>query len=119
MDGKQLISISLLIGRVITVTLLIQVARKQYRTLDTKSFPELHRLRVWLFTGTMIALFGNFIPILIDSYGVFNRGSFGLLLWYVYSNNITAILAAIAILGSIRLSERTKLKTDAVAKNRK
>lgn len=109
MTVNQYIALGLLLGRIVTVILTAMVIRKQYRVLKTKKYPELKMLRRNLMLGTIILLIGNFIPIVIDTLGIFNRGSFSLLLAYVFSNNITAILASFMLWYNIRLSERTKL----------
>lgn len=109
MNTNQKISLALLVGRLITVIIMFMVARKQYQVLKVQNYPELTRLRRTLFLGSLIVLAGNILPVVIDVMGVFNRGSFGLLLAYVFSNNFTALLGAYLLWYNINLAERIKL----------
>jgi hypothetical protein len=114
MNANQKISLALLIGRLVTVYFMLLVVGKQYRVLKARNYPELKRLRTTLLTGSSIILAGNIIPIIIDTLGIFGAGSFALLLAYVFSNNLTAMLAAYMMWYSIRISEKTEviLKAD-------
>lgn len=109
MTANQKIALALLIGRVIVLFLLSKVARKQWIALRSQEYPELRRLRIALLVGTVIIIAGNIMPVVIDVLGVFGKGSFGLLLAYVFSNNITAILTAYVMLYNLKLSEETEI----------
>ncbi len=106
MTANQYISIGLLLGRFISVTIMVTVIRKQWRSLRSKKYPELHPLRQRNLAGSIVLIAMNFAPILIDTYGVFGKGSFNLLLAYVFSNNLTAILYAYMLRSSLQLAER-------------
>lgn len=109
MTTNQYISISLLIGRLVTIYIMVLVIRKQRRALKSTKYPELRDLRKTLLVGSVILLLANFVPVLIDTLGLFNKGSFGLLLAYVFSNNLTAIFAAYMLWYNLRLAERIKI----------
>lgn len=109
MNANQWYSLLLLIGRVITVVLILKVVPKQYQQLKAQNYPQLQRLRNRLFVSSIILLVGNFVPITIDVFGLFNMGSFGLLLLYVFSNNITAMLSAYMTYTVYRISETTEI----------
>lgn len=112
MTANQIISLFLLVGRAATVALMVLVIRKQARVLHSKKYPELQQLRKWLLGGSIVILLGNLVPITIDLYGVFGKGSFSLLLAYVFSNNLTAMFSAYVMLYNLRLAERIKLDDD-------
>lgn len=97
MTINQKISLALLIGRMITVTFVGMTARLQWRLIKQNDGPELQVYRVILFSLTLILIFGNIIPIVIDVASLFNKGSLTLLVAYVFSNNITAMLAAVIL----------------------
>jgi hypothetical protein len=109
MNTNQKISLALLIGRLVSVSFMALVVSKQYKVLRAKNYPELKRLRTTLLVGSCIILAGNIIPIVIDTLGIFGMGSFALLLAYVFSNNLTAMLAAYMMWYSIRISEKTEV----------
>lgn len=109
MTANQYIAIVLLVGRLITVAITFVVIRKQYRVLRAKKYPQLKRLRRTLFAGSIIIMLGNVIPIIIDALGIVGKGSFNLLLAYVFSNNITAALSAYMTWYAIRISEKTEV----------
>lgn len=109
MDVNQKISLALLAGRLVTVFIMAMVIRKQHRVLRANNYPELRPLRIRLLIGSYIAMAGNIIPVMIDTMGLFGKGSFALLLAYVFSNNFTAILTAYLVWFNIRLSEKIKL----------
>lgn len=92
MDTNQKISLVLLIGRLVTVYFSVRIIRIQYglRNINDK-FDGFRNL---LLTLSFVILLGNMVPILIDVFGIFGKGSLGLLLAYVFSNNITSMLAA-------------------------
>lgn len=119
MTANQWISLSLLIGRVIVIVILYYVIRKQYRVLHARNYPELNRLRRTLLLGSVIIICGNIVPVIIDTLGVFNMGSFGLLLAYVYSNNITAIFAAWVMWYNLNLAEKVQLIDEKAARKDK
>lgn len=106
MDANQKISLGLLIGRLITVFIMIIVVRKQYGYLKAREYPELHQLRKVLLWGSLVILMGNIVPIIIDTFGLLGRGSFAWLLTYVISNNLTAMLSAYMMWYSIKLTEK-------------
>lgn len=106
MDANQYISIGLLLGRILSVYILALVIRKQWRALRSKKYPELRPLREKNLIGTVILIGMNFIPILLDIFGIFSMGSFGLLLAYVFSNNLSAILYSYMLWTSLRLAEK-------------
>lgn len=112
MTTNQKISVVLLIGRLVTVMIMSFVIRKQWRALKSRKYPELRSLRQVLLIGSLVVSMGNILPIIIDVYGIFGKGSFGLLLAYVFSNNITAILAAVVTFYSLSLAERIKVIDD-------
>lgn len=109
MTANQKISLALLIGRLITVFIMAHVIRKQHGVLKAKNYPELNTLRKTLLLGSIIILLGNTVPIIIDVMGVLGKGSFSLLLAYVFSNNIIAIFSAYMLWYNISLSEKIKL----------
>lgn len=112
MTDTQIHALILLIGRLITVVFISFVIPKQYRLLKATNYPELRVLRKRLFLSSIVLLCGQFIPILIDVLGIFKIGSFNLLLIYVYSNNLTAILAAYMMWTVYKISETTKINLD-------
>lgn len=93
MSTKE-ISLLLLFGRLFTVLFVSLVIRLQVQLVKQNRGPELQWYRKSLLALTIVLLVGNFVPIVIDSYGILGKGSFGLLLLYVFSNNITAMIAA-------------------------
>lgn len=117
LDTNQKLSILLLIGRVITFIVMIGVTRKQYRVLKARNYPELRALRHTLLAGSLVVLAGNILPIVIDVMGVFRKGSFLLLLAYVFSNNITAMLSAFLLWYNLRLSEKIRVIEDSTETN--
>lgn len=106
MTANQIIAIFLLLGRAICILILSFVIRKQWRALRSKKYPELRVIRRLNLAGTITLLAMNFVPILIDVMGIFNKGSFATLLAYVFSNNITAILYSIMLWTGLRLAEK-------------
>lgn len=106
MNANQYISLALLLGRVVSVTILFMVIRKQHRALRSKNYPQLRPLREKNLLGTVVLIGMSFVPILIDVFGIFNAGSFNLLLAYVFSNNLSAILYSYMLWSSLRLAER-------------
>lgn len=90
MDANQWIALALLFGRGYTVWNIVQVIRHQWAI--RKIADEYADLRKRMFILSFTVLVGNFIPILIDVFGLFGLGSFELLLAYVFSNNITAMI---------------------------
>lgn len=109
MTGNQWLALGLLISRFVTVVLMYKVVVEQIRELKRKDYRELDGLRKTLLAGSIVLLLANFVPILIDSLGVFGKGSFSLLVLYVVSNNITTLFAAYLVLYNIRLAKRVKL----------
>lgn len=109
MDANQYIAIGLLLGRIICVVILSLVIRKQWRALRSKKYPELRSIRQLNLAGTIVLLVMNFIPILIDALGVFDKGNFATLLAYVFSNNLTAILYSFMLWTGLRLAEKIVL----------
>lgn len=112
MDANQIHALLLLIGRIITVTFIALVLPKQHKLLKATNYPELRVLRKKLFLCSIVLLAGQFVPIIIDVLGIFQLGSFGLLLTYVYSNNLTAILASYMMWTVYKISEQTKINGD-------
>jgi hypothetical protein len=112
MDSNQIHALLLLIGRIITVIFIGNVVPKQYKLLKATNYPELRKLRKRLLQASVVLLVGQFIPILIDVLGIFQIGSLNLLLVYVYSNNLTAMLAAYIMWTVYRISEQTKLNDE-------
>jgi hypothetical protein len=108
-DANQIHALLLLIGRLVAVAFITSVLPKQYRLLKATDYPELRKLRKRLFQASVVLLAGQFIPITIDVLGIFQIGSFNLLLLYVYSNNLTAILGSYIMWTVYRISEQTKL----------
>lgn len=106
MEANQYISLALLVGRFTCVYILSLVIRKQWRALRSKNYPELRPLREKNLLGTIILVIMNFFPIVLDTFGIFGRGSFSLLLAYVFSNNLSAILYSYMLWTSLRLAER-------------
>lgn len=96
MDTKT-ISLLLLVGRIVTVLFIGMVVRLQWQLIKQNRGPELQWYRKSLFALSLAGLVGNFIPITIDAFGVFGKGSFGLLLLYVFSNNISAMIQSITL----------------------
>lgn len=109
MTANQYISIALLLGRGVVLYFMIKVIRKQHRVLKAKNYPELNELRQRNLVFSVIILLGNVVPILIDTLGIFGKGSFGLLLAYVFSNNITAMLSAYMLWSNLVLAEKIKI----------
>lgn len=112
MTGFQILSTGLLIGRILTVILMTFVVRKQLRVIHSKRYPELRPIRLLLLSSSAIVILGNIIPIIIDAYGLFGKGSLNLLIAYVISNNITAAVSAFILWYNLRLSEKIKIITD-------
>lgn len=106
MDANQYISLALLIGRLTCVYILALVIRKQWRALRSRNYPELRPLREKNLLGSIVLVGMNLIPIVLDIFGLFNMGSFGLLLAYVFSNNLSAILYSYMLWTSLRLAEQ-------------
>lgn len=94
MNANQWLSLALLIGRVITVGFVGFTMRLQLKLIKDNVYPEYQWYRMLLFSLTAVLALGNVIPIVIDGYGLVNKGSLGLLYAYVISNNITAMLSA-------------------------
>lgn len=92
MEANQYIYIGLLLGRLVSVYILALVIRKQWRALRSKKYPELRPLREGNLLGSTVLIGANVIPIILDVFGIFNMGTFGLLLAYIFSNNISAML---------------------------
>lgn len=116
MTANQYISLALLIGRLIALYIMFFVVRRQYRNLKAKSYPELHELRRNLLVASFVTLSSYVIPITIDVLGILNIGSFGLLLAYVFSNNISALLSATILWYNLELTQRIKLIDQAAIK---
>lgn len=112
MDANQYLSLGLLIGRIICVHILFLVIRKQWRALRSKKYPELRSIRETNLIGTVILVCMNFIPIILDVFGLFGAGSYGLLLLYVFSNNLSAILYSYMLWTSLRLAEKIVLSDE-------
>lgn len=108
----RIIAATLLVGRLITIWFIFIVFKKQLSLLRSKHHVELRPLRKILFGLSFITIAGNIIPVVIDTMGIFGKGSFGLLLAYVYSNNITAILSAITLYVVYKISESTQSKDE-------
>lgn len=116
MTANQYISLALLIGRLITIYIMYFVARRQYRNLKARSYPELTQLRLNLLIASIIILIGQILPVTIDVLGLFEVGSFGLLVAYLTSNNITALLSAFLLWYNLELTQRIKLLDQAAIK---
>lgn len=116
MTANQYISLALLIGRLITIYIMYFVARRQYRNLKSKTYPELTQLRRNLLIASGIMIAGQILPITIDVLGLFEIGSFALLVAYVVSNNITALLSAFILWYNLELTQRIKLIDQAAIK---
>lgn len=106
MEANQYISLVLLIGRIGALVILFAVLKKQRKALRAKSYPELRSIRIRNLAGTVVLMGMQILPITIDVFGLFNRGSFGLLLAYVFSNNLSALLYSYMLYSNIRLAER-------------
>lgn len=109
MTANQYISLALLIGRLITIYIMYFVVRRQYRNLKARSYPELNQLRFNLLVASIIILIGQILPVTIDVLGLFEIGSFGLLVAYVASNNIISMLSAFVLWYNLNLTQRIKL----------
>lgn len=110
MTANQWISLALLIGRVATLYFIVKVVPKQHKLLKATNDPELRPLRKTLFLCGLVLAAGNVVPIVIDVAGLFEMGSFGLLLAYVFSNNFTALLAAYMMWTVYKISDTTRVK---------
>lgn len=97
MTSNQIISLILLIGRVVSTTFILLVSTRQWKLIKQNNRKELQWYRKLLFTLGIVLLAGQILPITIDTLGIFNKGSFNLLLFYVFSNNLTMLMAAITI----------------------
>ena len=97
MSETQWISLLLLIGRVITVVFIIMVLRLQWKLIRQNMGPELQWYRKSLFALSAVSIAANFIPITIDVFGLLGKGSYALLLAYVFSNNISAMVQAFTL----------------------
>lgn len=115
MSANQIHSLVLLIGRLLTLYFILWVIPRQYKVFKTRmvSEPELRPIRGKLLLGHVVMALGQVVPITIDVFGLFNRGSFGLLLLYVYSNNFTALLSAYLMKTVYVTSEKTRLDDEA------
>lgn len=103
MDANQWLALFLLFGRLGTVFFMLSVLRIQYKLKGIKdAVSPLRKTMLWLSTTILL---GNAVPIIIDTLGIFGKGSFGLLIAYVISNNITALLAAIMVWQVYRLAK--------------
>lgn len=110
MDSNQVHALLLLIGRIVTLVLILLVIPKQYKLLKAKNQPEISYLRRRLFLSSVIMGAGQLVPIIIDVLGIFGKGSFGLLLLYVYSNNLTAMLGAYMMWTVYKISESREVE---------
>lgn len=116
MTANQYISLALLVGRLITLYIMCFVVQRQYRNLKAQSYPELTQLRRNLLIASGIMIVGQILPITIDVLGLFEIGSFALLVAYVVSNNITALLSAFILWYNLELTQRIKLIDQAAIK---
>lgn len=116
MTANQYIALALLVGRLVTLYIMYFVVRRQYRNLKAQSYPELNQLRLNLLIASIIILLGQILPITIDVLGIFNGGSFNLLVAYVASNNIISILSAFVLWYNLNLTQRIKLIDQAAIK---
>lgn len=108
----RVIAALLLIGRLITVIFILIVLINQIKLLRNNIFPELKPVRKRLFAMNVVLLLGQFIPITIDALGIWGRGSFNLLLAYVFSNNITAMIASIVTWDTYNLAAKISTRGD-------
>lgn len=95
MTANQYHALALALGRVVTIVFVFLVARLQWRLIRQNKGPKLQVYRIILFSLSVILLLGNIFPLLLDIKGIFGKGSFLLLVLYVDSNAITALLAAV------------------------
>lgn len=87
----------LLLGRIITLVLILMVLPIQYRLYKKGGKDYLQPLRKTLVVLLTVVAFGQVIPIIIDAFGLFGKGSLGLLIAYATSNVITALLSAFSL----------------------
>ncbi len=93
MDTNQILALILLLGRIPTVFFVGATMRLQWKLIKQNTYPEDQWFRKLLFGLTTVLMLGNILPIWIDVEGLFHKGGFVLLVAYVFSNNITALLS--------------------------
>lgn len=93
---NTVISLLLLIGRLVGIYLMLRVLMIQLSLRKRKD--HVSNLRAVLMSLGIVIMLGNVIPVIIDVMGIFGKGSYGLLVAYAFSNNLTAVLAAFMIL---------------------
>lgn len=107
MDTK-ILSLILLFGRIASVVFISMTIRLQVKLIRSRRHNELNGLRKVLLASSCLILLGNVVPIIIDVNGIFGRGSFALLITYVLSNNITALLSAMLMWQIYRVSGKVQ-----------
>lgn len=94
-DANQVISLVLLMGRAVTLLFVGLTIRYQRQLLRQNKGDRLQWYRRLLLSLAVVLFAGNIVPVVIDLAGLLHRGTFSLLLVYVFSNNLTAMLSAI------------------------
>lgn len=103
----SIISAVLLVGRLVAMSFLMTVAATQYRLLRSNVYPELQNLRATLFILTVVVMLSQVYPIVIDIYGIFDRATPGMIIFYAFSNNGSAVLTSIMLWTIYRIANRT------------
>lgn len=105
----KVIAAILLVERLLAVTLMLFVVRKQLSLFKRRADQEIHRFRKLLFALALVITASNFIPIVIDALTLFanleyrdNPQPIGIL--YAISNATTAVISAAALLAIYRLA---------------
>lgn len=102
----------LLLGRLTAVFFLRKTLRAQNRLLklriDNDDDGEIKELRLTLHRMTLIIFFGQFVPIIIDTWAIVSPSTrpFWLGVLYAISNCLTAITAALLIWRIYQLAEK-------------
>lgn len=116
MIDVRLVALVLLLGRLAALTLFLMVIKVQWRLMRLPTQPEVIKFRKNLFVLTVIIAAGNLIPIIIDTVSLFGPGEKvdinELIIWYAFSNTVTAVLAGVLIRNLYKLAADTKSVTD-------
>lgn len=96
MTAIKLVALSLLIGRLITAAFIFVVLMWQVQLLRRRQ-TDLQRERKVLFGFALAIFVGQLVPIAIDTAALVDHSSGLFVIIYAYSNNISAMLAAVLL----------------------
>jgi hypothetical protein len=102
----QRIAIILLIMRIISVSFIILVIKRQYGLFKLRIDTQLVQFRMVMFILGHIFLLGNVLPIITDVYYAFFHISkeVNLLVYYAISNALTSLVAAFLLWNIYRIA---------------